>query len=73
MKNPSFNRFAAAFMLVSGVGMSVAGFIVPPTGEISPSVLFFTAQALVFAGSAMGIDVMIDRRLMQLRKEDGKQ
>lgn len=60
-------------MLISGVGMAVAGFIVPPTGEISPSVLMFTAQALVFAGSAMGIDVMIDHKLLKMKKEDGKQ
>lgn len=73
MGRPTFNRAAAAFMLVSGVGMAVAGFIVPPTGEISPSVLMFTAQALVFAGSAMGIDVMIDRKLTQMKREDGKQ
>ena len=42
-------------MLVAGVGLSIAGFIVPPTGEISDSVLMFTAQCLVYAGSALGI------------------
>lgn len=60
-------------MMIVGTGMAVAGFIVPPTGEISPSVLWFTAQTFIFAGSAMGIDVMIDRKLTSLnRKEDGK-
>ena len=44
-------------MLVAGVGLSIAGFIVPPTGEISDSVLMFTAQCLVYAGSALGINV----------------
>ena len=59
--------------MIVGTGMAVAGFIVPPTGEISPSVLWFTAQTFIFAGSAMGIDVMIDRKLTSLnRKEDGK-
>lgn len=72
MTRITFNRGAAAFMLFSGVGMAAAGFIVPPTGEISPSVLMFTAQALVFAGSAMGIDVLIDHKIMKMKKEDGK-
>lgn len=60
-------------MMTVGTGMAVAGFIVPPTGEISPSVLWFTAQTFIFAGSAMGIDVMIDRKLTNLnKKEDGR-
>ncbi len=60
-------------MMIVGTGMAVAGFIVPPTGEISPSVLWFTAQTFIFAGSAMGIDVMIDRKLTNLnKKEDGR-
>ena len=57
-------------MLAVGTGMASAGFIVPPTGEISPSVLMFTAQAFIFAGSAVGIDVMIDRKLSNLKKDD---
>lgn len=57
-------------MLAVGTGMASAGFVVPPTGEISPSVLMFTAQAFIFAGSAVGIDVMIDRKLSNLKKDD---
>lgn len=59
-------------MLVSGVAMAAAGFAVPPVGEVSPSVLMFCAQCFIFAGSAMGIDVMIDRKLLQIKREDGK-
>jgi hypothetical protein len=50
-------------MLASGVGLSVAGFIVPPVGEISDSVLWFFAQCLIYAGTALGVDVMIDHKL----------
>ena len=49
--------------LASGVGLSVAGFIVPPVGEISDSVLWFFAQCLIYAGTALGVDVMIDHKL----------
>jgi hypothetical protein len=51
------------------VGLSIAGFVVPPVGEISDSVLWFTAQCLIYAGSALGIDVMIDNKLNQRREE----
>ena len=55
--------WSAVGMLASGVGLSVAGFSVPPLGVISDSVLWFTAQCLIYAGSALGIDVMIDQKL----------
>ena len=50
-------------MLASGVGLSVAGFIAPPFGEISDSVLWCFAQCLMYAGTALGIDVMVDYKL----------
>ena len=71
MKNADCWRiFSAVFMLLSGTGLSIAGFVMPPVGEISDSVLMFTAQALVYAGSAFGIDIMIDNRI---KKKDSPQ
>lgn len=61
--------FTAIGMLVSGVGLSIAGFIVPPTGEISDSVLMFTAQCLVYAGSALGINVYINSKFSDIKKQ----
>ncbi len=55
--------WTAVGMLASGVGLSVAGFITPPLGEISDSVLWFFAQCLLYAGTALGLDVMIERKL----------
>ena len=43
--------YTAVGMLMSGVGLSVAGFIVEPTGQIHESVLWFFAQCLMYAGS----------------------
>jgi hypothetical protein len=54
-------------MLVAGVSLSVAGFIVPPVGEISNSVLWIFAQCLIYAGSALGIDVFIENKLEKLK------
>ena len=61
--------FTAIAMLVAGVSLSIAGFIVPPTGEISDSVLLFTAQCLVYAGSALGINVYINSKFSDIKKQ----
>jgi len=61
--------FTAIGMLVAGVGLSIAGFIVPPTGEIADSVLMFTAQCLVYAGSALGINVYINSKFSDIKKQ----
>ena len=55
--------YTAIGMLTAGVGLSVAGFIAPPFGEISDSVLWFFAQCLMYAGTALGIDVMVDYKI----------
>lgn len=74
MSHIAFNRAIAVFMLIGGFAVAVAGFIVPPTGEISPSVLWFSAQAFVFAGSAIGLDVLIDSKVSKLKSQkDGNQ
>lgn len=61
--------YSAVAMLVAGVGLAIAGFIVPPTGEISDSVLMFTAQCLVYAGSALGINVYINSKFSDIKKQ----
>lgn len=58
--------YSAIAMLIAGVGLSVAGFITPPLGEISDSVLWFFAQCLMYAGTALGIDVIVDRKVKSL-------
>lgn len=46
----------AVSMAIFGCMMIVAAFIVPPTGEIHPSVLTAFGEILTFAGAVMGID-----------------
>ena len=40
---------------LTGIGLCIAGFIVPPQGEISGSVLTATGEFLTFFGSVFGI------------------
>ena len=39
-----------------------------PVGEIHDSVLWYFAQCLIYAGSAVGIDLIIDERIRKMNK-----
>jgi len=47
--------FTALAAFILGWGLTIAGFIIPPTGEIADSVLWVLGQALVYAASVFGI------------------
>ena len=65
MKEKSYKGVVGALMmLMSGIELSVAGFVVDPVGEISDSVLWYVSQALIYAGSVFGVTVYIDRQLV---------
>ncbi len=59
----------AVIMLAIGAALSVAGFIVPPTGEISDSVLWFFAQCLIYAGSIFGVSTYVHGKFTELSRE----
>lgn len=46
----------AILLIVVGCGLLVAGFVVPPPGEIHNSVLVAFGEILTFAGALFGID-----------------
>lgn len=48
--------FMALFLFLVGVGLLIAGFIVPPLGVIDPSVLIAFGEALTWIGAIIGID-----------------
>lgn len=62
----SIQIWSAVGMLVAGVSLSVAGFIVPPTGEIHESVLWFFAQCLLYAGGIFGIGLYVNGKFNHL-------
>ena len=61
--------WSAVFMLAAGVAMSVAGFIVPPLGEISNSVLYFCAQCFISAGSIFGVGIYVQTKFKELNAQ----
>lgn len=58
--------YTAVGMLVAGVGLSIAGFIVAPMGQIHDSVLWFFAQCLIYAGSIFGIGIYVNGKFNYL-------
>lgn len=61
--------FSAIGMLICGVALSVAGFIVSPLGEISDSVLWFAAQTMIYAGSVFGVSVYVNDKFNSITNQ----
>ena len=60
---------SAIFMLLFGVALTTAGFIIEPAGQVHDSVLYVLGQCLIFAGSAMGISAYTTGKLREMRHE----
>lgn len=58
---------SAIAMLLGGFLLAVAGFIVPPTGQIHESVLGVFAECLIYAGSIFGVTIYIQTKYTELR------
>ena len=70
MKNStkeSIQHCSAVAMLLGGFALAVAGFIVPPTGQIHESVLGIFAECLIYAGSIFGVTIYIQTKYSELR------
>ena len=61
---------AACIAFLTGIGLCIAGFIVPPTGVISGSVLTATGEFLTFFGSVFGIGEYTKIQIAKIKGED---
>jgi len=75
MQNPlSDNHIRKTLSLISllaAIGMAIAALIVPPTGIIHSSVLWFTSQCFVFISGLLGINMTVDfgQKKMSVREK----
>lgn len=53
---PTMQLVTAICLIALGSGLLIAGFVIPPQGEIHNSVLIAFGEILTFAGALMGID-----------------
>ena len=59
----NIRELTAVAMLIAGVAMAFTALLMPPPGEIHDSVLWLFAQILLYAGSALGIDAYVRKRM----------
>ena len=65
----SLQVWTAVVMLAVGTLLVIAGFIVPPTGEVHDSVLWFVGECLIYAGSIFGISIYVSGKIHNIRRE----
>ena len=58
---------AAIIAFITGIGLCIAGFITPPAGVISGSVLTATGEFLTFFGSVFGIGEFTKVKIEEIR------
>lgn len=59
----------ALIAFVCGWGLTIAGFIVPPRGEVSGSVLAVLGEAMVYAASVFGVTLYFSNEMMKFKKD----
>lgn len=59
----------AIIAFVVGWGLTIAGFIVPPRGEVSGSVLAILGEAMVYAASVFGVTMYFDHQMRKFRED----
>lgn len=60
MKKENIKLILAIITTIAAIGVGVAALFIPPGGEIHSSVLYFTAQLLVFTATCLGLSMSID-------------
>lgn len=68
-KKEAIQYATAVGMLVAGLALTVAGFVVAPLGEVSDSVLYVLAQCLIYAGSIFGIGLYVNTKIDVLKRQ----
>ena len=68
-KKEAIQYASAVGMLVAGLALTVAGFVVAPLGVISDSVLYVLAQCLIYAGSIFGIGLYVNTKIDVLKRQ----
>ena len=65
-------KFAIGTALVAfvvGWGLTIAGFILEPRGEVHDSVLWILGQALIYTASVLGIGMYFNNQMAKFRAD----
>lgn len=59
----------AIIAFIVGWGLTIAGFCMPPVGEITESVLWVLGQALVYTASIFGVGMYVTGSVRGMRRD----
>ena len=63
-KQPTAQTVSAFIMLLAGIGLNIASFVVPPVGVLSDSVMTFMGEALIYdAASVFGMKAYVEQKI----------
>ena len=60
---------SAIIAFILGWCMSIAGFWIPPVGEVSDSILWILGRALLYDASAFGVSAYFRSETVQLKRD----
>ena len=64
--------WTAIIAFVCGWGLTIAGFIVPPKGEVSGSVLAVLGEAMIYTASVLGITLYFSNEILKFKRDTRK-
>ena len=64
--------WTAIIAFVCGWCLTIAGFIVPPRGEVSGSVLAVLGEAMVYTASVLGITLYFSNEMLKFKRDTRK-
>ena len=64
--------WTAIIAFICGWGLTIAGFIVPPQGEVSGSVLAVLGEAMVYTASVLGITLYFSNEMLKFKRDTRK-
>lgn len=62
----------ALVAFVCGWGLTIAGFIVSPLGEVSGSVLAVLGEAMVYTASVLGVTLYFSNEMLKFKRDTRK-
>ena len=73
MKKSNLQAKIATASFIVAVAFSIAGFIVPPTGDLTEANLYLIAQFLLVTSSIFGVSSIVNRRDFGASKKEEKE
>ena len=64
-----FAIVTAVVAFIAGWGLTIAGFIIPPEGEVADSVLWILGQSLIYTASVLGIGMYFNNQMVKFRTD----